>query len=384
MSPRGRKRKFNPSIPAHINQDKLPNNCYWDKSYSGHWYTTYKDERGKSRRKRIAGPDAKLSDLHRIIEEQNGIERDTFRWLCEELYFKSDKFKNLKQKTKSDYIINFNKLSHIPTKINKPITDVPLKNWDSFLVQKLIDKITSERGPSAAKHAHSFIRLVFSWGKNRGYCQDNPAKGTELPKERKKQILPTQSAYTKLLNYAKKNGTHGQNTKGSCAHYIWAVMEIEYLCRLRGIEARTLTDKNIKDNGLLVHRRKGSRTNITEFNQRLSDVINFLQISRLEIWKKRKMPTPMKPENRPLVVNTIGEVLRREAYNSSWGRFIRGAIKNGVITPEERFSLHDLKRKGVTDTPGTREEKKEGSGHKSDAMMDVYDKSIPVVKPASD
>lgn len=50
--------------------------------------------------------------------------------------------------------------------------------------------------------------------------------------------------------------------------------------------------------------------------------------------------------------------------------------------PEERFSPHDLKRKGITDTPGTGAEKKDAAGL-SEAMMKTYDKSVPIVKPSA-
>jgi len=49
---------------------------------------------------------------------------------------------------------------------------------------------------------------------------------------------------------------------------------------------------------------------------------------------------------------------------------------------EDRFSLHDLKRKGGTDTVGTRAEKQDALGV-SEAMMKVYDKSVPRVKPSA-
>jgi len=43
---------------------------------------------------------------------------------------------------------------------------------------------------------------------------------------------------------------------------------------------------------------------------------------------------------------------------------------------DEHFGLHSLKHRGVTDTKGN---KKEASGHKTDAMMHVYDHSLPTV-----
>jgi len=62
----------------------------------------------------------------------------------------------------------------------------------------------------------------------------------------------------------------------------------------------------------------------------------------------------------------------------------RTAIKAGAIKPEQRFALHAMKHRGITDTPGTRAEKQLASGHKTEAMLDVSDHSVPRVEPASE
>jgi len=92
----------------------------------------------------------------------------------------------------------------------------------------------------------------------------------------------------------------------------------------------------------------------------------------------------MRPCDRPIIVNTLGEPVKESAFHSAWQRFITGAIKNQVITKDDRFSLHDLKRKGITDTDGTKAEKLEASGHLDEKMLMVYDKSVPKVNPSAD
>ena len=69
-----RPRKHSPDIPAHINQSKLPNGVYFDKRGRGRWYVQYRDEAGKLKTERIAGADATLSELHRIMEQRSGID----------------------------------------------------------------------------------------------------------------------------------------------------------------------------------------------------------------------------------------------------------------------------------------------------------------------
>jgi len=380
----GRKRKHNPNIPSHIDQAKIPTGCYFDSTRKkGHWYTIYKNEIGQQKRKRIAGERALMSDLHKAMEEHQGIERNNFDHIAK-VYIESHDFKKLMPKTQRDYRHQHKVLQTHMTKLRKPIAFIPLSYWTPPLVQKLIDTIGTTRGPSAARHLLTFIRRVFSWNRLRGNCTTNPATGVERPTERKKQTLPTNTAYYALLNHAIKNGTHGQKHKGSCAHYIWQVMELEYLCRLRGAEVREYTDANVTKEGLVVMRRKGSKGNLTKMNTRLQKVIDHCQTIRQEIYDNKNIPVPMRPEDRPLIVNTLGEPLKESAYHSAWQRFITGAIKQGIIEPSQRFSLHDLKRKGITDTHGDKESKKNAGGHTSDTMLDVYDKSIPEVNPSAE
>ena len=79
-----------------------------------------------------------------------------------------------------------------------------------------------------------------------------------------------------------------------------------------------------------------------------------------------------------------GGPLRKSSLDTAWQRFITLAIADGTIESEERFALHDLKRRGITDTAGTRADKQEASGHRDPKIMDIYDHSIPVVSPSMD
>ncbi|MGJ0430617.1 hypothetical protein [Methylobacter sp.] len=53
------------------------------------------------------------------------------------------------------------------------------------------------------------------------------------------------------------------------------------------------------------------------------------------------------------------------------------AKKDGI--EYNHFTFHDLKRKGVSDTDG---DKMKASGHRSAAMMKVYDVKPDIVDPA--
>lgn len=89
------------------------------------------------------------------------------------------------------------------------------------------------------------------------------------------------------------------------------------------------------------------------------------------------MPTPMHPEDRLVLVNKLVAAVSRQALSTIWQTLMSACVELGVITDADRFGLHDAKRKGITDTQGTRADKRESSGHCTDVMMDVYDLRVP-------
>ncbi|MCF7222796.1 hypothetical protein [Marilutibacter chinensis] len=60
---------------------------------------------------------------------------------------------------------------------------------------------------------------------------------------------------------------------------------------------------------------------------------------------------------------------------------ITAAIHAQVIAEADRFSLHGLKHRGITDTVGNRADKQDAGGHVTPAMTHRYDHELPVVKP---
>ncbi len=187
---------------------------------------------------------------------------------------------------------------------------------------------------------------------------------------------------TRLIQMAAHGGQLMPHSKGSAPPYLWAVADIAYLCRLRGIEVITLFESHALADGLRTNRRKGSRDNIVAWTPRLRSAWDHLIAHRNAIWKEKSLPVPLRAENRPLVVSDDGSALQKSSLDTAWQRFIRRAIAEHVITPAQRFGLHDLKRRGISDTEGTRADKQHASGDKSESMMDIYDLSVPIVQPS--
>jgi hypothetical protein len=145
----------------------------------------------------------------------------------------------------------------------------------------------------------------------------------------------------------------------------------------------TLTDANAQKDGILSNRRKGSRDNVTEWSPELRQAWNALEAYRARVWERRGVATPLRPEDRPLVVSEDGGALTRRALTLAWKRLMRSAIADGVLEEGQRFAMHAFKRRGITDTKG-RAAKQEASGHKTAAMVDVYDFDVPRVRPAGE
>ncbi|AGZ37605.1 MAG: site-specific integrase [Pseudomonas sp.] len=380
---KARKRKHNPHIPSHIDQAALPAAIYFDHRGHGVWYTSHRDDEGKQRRQNVAPADATLAELHRIMDEVSNPARDTLNYLCQQ-YHNSPKFKGLSSRTQDDYTYCREVLTNQNTRMGKPLGELAVRGFSPALVQRLVDKIAGEGTPSKAAHVLRYLRLVLQWGRNRGIgnLDSNPAQGVEAPSERKQRRLPAAEVMEALIDRAKALGRLHRNEPGSCPSYLSIVMELAYLCRLRGIEVVTLTDANELEEGVLTNRRKGSRDNIVRWTPRLRAVWDEAKAQRARIWAQRNIPVHLHPGRRPLIVSSHGTALSKSGLDTAWQRFMAKAIEAGVLLEEQRYGLHDLKRRGITDTPGTRADKQQASGHRNESMLDIYDLGLPLVNPS--
>ena len=387
MAPRGKVRKFDPTIPRHIDQAALPKGVYWDRTGRGRWYVFLPaegpppapGERQRMRRETIAGPDAKLSDLHAMIEGRAAT--GTLRALAEQ-YHASPKFAKLAATTRADYEYSRDVLLGFPTQAGGKVGDLQADRIRTHHVQRMVDKLESDGHPTKANKLLRYTRLLYTWGLQRGLVRLNPGKGVSAAEERKRQRLPEETVYMALLTFALECAGRKARTEGSIAPYLPIVMELGYLCRLRGIETLTLTEAQADEVGIRTQRRKGSRDNIVRWNPRLRAAWDAATAYRRGIIERTTRITPLRPEDRLVILAEHGEPLTKSGLDSAWQRFIRLAIEKEVITADQRFGLHDLKRKGGTDTPGTFAEKQQALGL-TEQMMKVYDKSVPEVAPSA-
>ena len=361
------------AIPAHIDAKKLPTGSWFNKSGAGKWMLKIKNpENGLWRSKRLCGPKATLSEIWQAYESLNNPLVTTFATLSHDLQ-QTPIWRKLAPSTQRDYLdchlqICNKKISKINT-----LGDLPVSKWTVGLVRKYRDS-RGESSESRANKELAYIKRVFSWSYEYEKIRFNPTLGVKKLTIKPRQHYAEDRDYEIMLEIARQSNYW----------YVWPAMEIAYLCRMRLSEVLDLTDANELPEGLLIKRRKGSRDNITEWNIRLRTAWDYAILKRSKILEERKQPHPIKPEDRHIIISErTGDKIRVNSLKTAIGR-ITVATKKAATEKEINwvpFTFHDLKRKGVSDTSGN---KQDASGHRTASMMNVYDVRMKTVKPSNE
>jgi hypothetical protein len=365
------KRKHDPSIPTHIDQRHIPTGIYWNRR-DRYWFAMTMVAGKRKRSARLAGPDAMLSELVREAELSRGIDTRKLDYMLEAFTLSLD-YRKLAKATQDDYGYCRLALQRFGTKKGYTFAHLETAKITKPLIRLLIDAI-AEKTPSKANHVKRYLSVAFAWGSERGYCVGNPAAKVKQVAERKAHRMPEQDTMRAVIGLLRERGAYSGRRPGAVAPYVWAVAEIAYRCRMRSVEVRMLTDANATDAGIHVKRVKGSRDTLVYWCPELREAWSWLVARRARIWLKK--PSFRAAGARSLVISEDGSPLSKSALSSAWRRAMAVAIEAKVIEEDERFGLHGLKHRGVTDTPGTAADKKRASGHKTDAMAEHYNHEL--------
>lgn len=349
---------------------------YWNRR-DNNWYTILSDGL-KTRRTKLADAKARLADIHAALDAVRGVDKASLDWLMLE-YESGLEFSQLAETTQDDYR-KYRLIASAQKTAMGPLGKLPAAKLTTPLFQGLVGRIAKDEGtPTKANKLMRYVRLVYSWGVRYGKVPSNPVKGVKEAIMRKRQRLPQDAVWERLIAFAKERGAYTSHRKGSLTPYLWIAMELMYLCRLRSIEAVTLAEDAALPEGLRTNRRKGSRDNIVAWTPRLRGAWDSAIERRRAILKRHRLPEQVHPKDRVVLVTQEGMPMAVGTFQSRWQDMMALAIKEGIITAEERFGTHDNKRKGITDTEGNWHDKQHASGHKSERMIHDYDKELPVV-----
>lgn len=277
--------------------------------------------------------------------------RKTMQWLFEQ-YLASPQHAGKSVKTRKEYEKNAKKLSTTPTKNGTLFGQLDAERITPGVVRKYMD---SREQKVSANREKAFMSVCFSWAVERDLLKTNPCKSVRSNTEKPRDRYVTEEEFNLVYALAAKYP------------HIQCAMELAYLCRMRTCEVLDLKKSDITEKGLLIRRRKGSRDNITIWSTRLERVIQ----------KCETLPKPNADiANYYLIRGQKGDRLTESGLQTLWGREIMPrAVEKGMA----RFTFHDLKAGGISDTIGN---KQEASGHRTAAMVDRYDRKLAEVKPA--
>lgn len=279
-----------------------------------------------------------------MVAEQNG---DTIKRLVNE-FFDSTDFHDLSSTTQKDY-----------RKYSIPVIKV-FGGMDPAKVEPLhIRKYMDKRGQSSRVQANrekAFFSRVFRWAFERGKVKRNPCQGVRQFKEKARTRYITDLEFQAVMDAARPA--------------VKVAMELSYLCAARKGDILTMRWSQVGDEGITIQQSKTAKIQIKAWSPRLLAAI--AQAKQLTSVIARSSFVICKPD---------GQAYTDNGFNAAW--------REAVLTARERtgwpldFTFHDIKAKAISDVAGSSRDKQRISGHKTEAQVAAYDRSIEVV-PAVD
>lgn len=309
---------------------------------------------------KLCPADAPVSELWQRYESLTciGAPSKTLDWLFAQ-YLASSQHAAKSEKTRRDYEKNAGTIGKTKLKTGEAFGQIDADRITPGVIRKYIDarkKTDGSPAPVAANRETAFLSVCFAWAVERDLLKTNPCRDVRRNSEKPRTRYVTEAEYQQIYNQAAK-WPHVQ-----CA------MEFAYLCRMRLCEVLDLKQSDITDAGIHVRRRKGSRDNITTWSPRLDAAV--------KLSRSLPMPTAI-PINPYLIRGLSGQRLTESGFQTLWQKLMIEAAEQGM----ERWTFHDLKARGVSDSDG---DKQQASGHKSAAMVATYDRKLAEVKPAGE
>jgi integrase len=295
---------------------------------------------------RLCSTTAPMSELFAAYERATGESRGTLRWMLK-AYHASAQFEKLKPRTRRDYEAYRRLVCQRKGAEGQSFGDAPLGSISKRTIRRYLDTYGA---PVAANRHIQYLKAAWNWAEQRYRVPANPCAGVTLNEERPRTRLVEDEEYIEFAIFA--------------GGYVELFMGLAYLTRARWGEIARFTTDDLTDEGLRLHRGKGSENEITAWSPMLRRVVK----ACLEY--NADAPTPIRG-GRPLIRTKAGKAINQNTFQTAWGRKQRAWAKLG----RERFTFHDLKAMGIT------AQQDHYGGHRSDRMRKVYVRKAKLVQP---
>ncbi|WP_422490075.1 hypothetical protein [Endozoicomonas sp. ALE010] len=338
------------SIEMAKKKRKLPKDVFLYRGQLVYWpYLGCFNGKGKRGTRVILGPsDLPEGKIYQLLDQVKETRRKTVEWLLS-AYMESEKFKKLSKSTRHN-----RKEVYYPKIIDRRgpnngtrFGDLLLNNITPAMLLRLLK--TFEGNPTR-NQIKTFISAAWSWGilEHEDIPRQNPAKEVPNFEEESRTFYITDELYRKVRRTMKP--------------FYRAAMEIAYQCRAREIEIFALTYNDLLKEGIYLKRAKGSISEITLWNRRLRTAVAMV----------KSICTNKHSEY--LFHEPDGSPIEPQRFACRFKDCMRRRVAAGKITPEERFTFHDMKAKGVSDHEG------QYSGHRTETGRKIYIRKAPKIK----
>lgn len=326
---------------------------------------------------KVGDPDEKIMAAYLVaanqLKQQRISTRNTLSWLSQQ-YQASRPFKELSPSSQRSARWTARILEH-PLLIDgkqQTVGDLLVNQVKKPLFQKIIErrlelaKAEGKKGAAWVNREIAYLSSMLSWAVN--YVPDlgidsNPLLGFKRIKEQARTRHVTDAEYG--LQY-----TIAAETNNSI---LPLVFELTLGLAARGAEALDIKLSDCSEQGIHVRRLKGSRDTFIEWSQDGNT-----QDSRL--WKAYQAALARHAEHKihspdpHLLITRRGDRLTASGLQSAMQRLKAKMTERGL--EQVYWTVHELKHKAITESHDKRV-----AGHKTEAMRNKYDHSVPHFKP---
>jgi len=280
--------------PKKRKDPKLPK--YVCKGTSAYLYIPY--AKGKPRKSyRLCNLDATHAEIWAAFAKFTDTQRtDTLEYLLNR-YMNSPAFTSFKGKPKADKTITEHR-RQIELICNYPSIDgdrfglAYIENIKPSTIKTFLDWRLENGGGIAGNHEVAIISKAWNWARERDVVETaNPCIGVTRNPKTRRQHYADDTNYNGWLKYLEDNRLNFNDGK-KAPEYLYIVSELAYLCIAK----------------------RSERGRFSQY----------------------------------LVLTNEGKTVTERGFNSTWQRHMIKAIELGFV--EVRFTTHDLKRKGATDS----------------------------------
>lgn len=301
---------------------------------------------GKERR--LCGPRATRSQVWAAYESLQQHEPLTLDGLAVE-YRKSQKYISLSPATQELYRYCHLSLKKITFNGGNSFMNLHPDQVTAGTLRQILDLRAAQGSPSMGnREIKGFLSAIYAWAIERDKIslKTNPCHAVRRNPEKPKDHYVTDQEYQLAIQHAPA--------------WLSRVMELSYLLYARISEVLELTRQDIRQEGIYIHRKKGSKSNIVTWSPRLRAAI---------------APTGADKVASLYLVHKNGKRITYGMLRKPWDTMMAAAAKEN---PEFRpFTRHDLKAKGISD----QEKVQNSAGHKSDWVRENYNRKTDQVDP---